>query len=73
MNESTRRRIERLAQNPYIQGFGSIADIYGPQTKKAPGTLANDIEALRSDWKTIGNDLRAAMNTYLKNASSYGK
>ena len=73
MKESTRRRIERLTQNPYIQGFGSIADIYGPQTKKASGTLANDVEALRRDWKTIGNDMRTAMTTYLKNASSYGK
>ena len=72
MKDSIKKRILKLAQNPYVQGLGSIAEIFGPSTVKRPGTLADDTEALRGDWIKIGNDLKIAFDMYRKEVS-YGK
>ncbi len=72
MKESFKKRILKITQNPYVQGIGSIADIFGPSVAKRPKTLADDVMALRSDWLAVGNDLRMALDTYRKEVS-YGK
>lgn len=72
MNESIKKRILKLAQNPYVQGWGSIADIFGPSTVKRPGALTDDVKALRGDWTKVGNDMKIALDMYRKEAF-YGK
>lgn len=72
MKESIKKRIIKLAQSPYVQGMGSIADIFGPSTAKCPGTFVDDVEALRRDWIAVGNDMRVAIDLYKKEVS-YGK
>ena len=72
MKESIKKRIQKLAQNPYIQGMGSITEIFGPSMIRRPGTLADDVEALRSDWVKVGNDMKIAFDLYRKEVS-YGK
>ena len=72
MKESIKKRILKLAQNPYVQGWGSIAEIFGPSTVKRPATLADDVEALRGDWIKVGNDMKMALDMYRKEVS-YGK
>lgn len=72
MKKSIKERIYKLAQNPYVQGLGSIAEIFGPSSVKRPGTLADDVEALRCDWIKVGNDMKVALDMYRKEVS-YGK
>lgn len=72
MKESIKKQILKLAQNPYIQGMGSITEIFGPSTARRPGTLADDMKALRGDWIKVGNDMRIALDLYRKE-NSYGK
>lgn len=72
MNESIKKRILKLARNPYVQGWGSIAEIFGPSIVRRSGTLADDIEALRGDWVKVGNDMKIALDMYRKEAF-YGK
>lgn len=72
MKDSIKVRLIKLAQNPYVQGVGSIADIFGPSTVKRSETLADDVQALRDDWMKVGNDMRVALDLYRKEVS-YGK
>lgn len=72
MKESIKKRILKLAQNPYVQGWGSIAEIFGPSTISRPGTLADDVKALRGDWIKVGNDMKMALDRYRKEVP-YGK
>ncbi len=72
MKDSIKVRLIKLAQNPYVQGVGSIADIFGTSTVKRPKTLADDVQALRDDWMKVGNDMRVALDLYRKEVS-YGK
>ena len=72
MNKSIKNRILKLARNPYVQGWGSIAEIFGPSTVRRSGSLADDIEALRGDWTKVGNDMKVALDMYRKEAF-YGK
>lgn len=72
MKESIKKRILKLAQNPYIKGMGSITEIFGPSIIKQPGTLADDMETLHDDWVKVGNDMRVALDLYRKEIS-YGK
>lgn len=62
MKESLKEKILRLANNPYVQGMGSIADVFGPTVSYEPKTLRDDMQALREDWLTIGNDMRVAFD-----------
>lgn len=72
MKESIKKRILKLTQNPYMQGMGSITEIFGSSTTRRPGTLVDDMEALRGDWVKVGNDMRMALDLYRKEVS-YGK
>ncbi len=72
MKDSIKIRLLKLAQNPYVQGMCSVADIFGPSTVKRSGTLADDVQALRDDWMKVGKDMRVALDVYRKEAS-YGQ
>ncbi len=54
-----------FARPKMLSGFGSVLDLYG--TMDIPNTSRTaqeaDMMALRSDWITVANDIRAAMTT----------
>lgn len=62
MKKSLKDKILKLAHNPYLQGMGSIADVFGPTVSYEPKTLRDDMQDLREDWLTIGNDMRIAFD-----------
>lgn len=70
MNKSIKDRMLKLVNNPFVQGMGSIADIFGPTISCKQTSLQDDMRALRGDWETIGNDMRIAFDLYRKEVSS---
>lgn len=61
-----KKSIIKLLNSPFLQGMGSIFNIFGDNTPVKVGGFADDIEALRGDWQKIGNDMRKAMAKYGK-------
>ena len=58
---------ELLFSRPsFIGGFASVLDI-GTTLRaynESPSPHAADVRAIRSDWRSVGNDLRTAMNEH---------
>lgn len=48
----------------FLYGFGSLGNISGSYTSIRRRTRMSDLDALRSDWQKVGDDIRTAMNRY---------
>jgi hypothetical protein len=51
----------------FLKGFASAFDITGQTLLDFPDFstgFQRDAQALRSDWQRVGNDLRAAMDSF---------
>lgn len=58
--------LRRTAPQVILRGFGSVFDVFGMtfNRKKYAPTLRSDIEALRNDWRIIGQDFHQAIRTF---------
>lgn len=55
-----------MRYNGYLEGFGSIFELF-PGNEPAPEikiSNQSDAEALKSDWKAVGDDMRAALSKF---------
>ncbi len=52
--------------NSFLRGFGSVLDISGIsyKTNIQKYTSKTDAEAIASDWRAVGDDMRKAMGNY---------
>jgi hypothetical protein len=50
----------------FLEGLARVVDIGGTMVvyNESPTTEEADRRALTSDWQTVGDDLRTAMNLY---------
>lgn len=62
MKKKIREYLLRLGNNPYVQGIGSIADIFGPKILRQEKSFSDDLKALRNDWLTLEKDIPAWFN-----------
>ena len=60
--------IMNLQGNHIFRGIASLGNILGTPTVRKRHNITNDIVALRSDWETIGKDMRTALTQYCKEA-----
>ncbi len=52
--------------NFFLLGVGSVLNIFGVNTNINKIEKKTDSEAIYSDWKAIGSDIRIAMNKFEK-------
>ena len=53
----------------FLRGMARSFDMFGvmrDQHHFSKNPIESDMEALRSDWDTVGNDIREAMHNYGK-------
>lgn len=64
--ESRYLRKSRITQrNSFVHGIALSFNIFGSSSKiLSKITQVSDIEALRDDWNTVGNDIREAISQF---------
>ncbi len=59
---------DRYSRPSFLTGVARLFDFWGLFDADKPRAFANDAEALASDWRMVGEDLRVAMNEFRKSS-----
>lgn len=57
--------IAKMQNNHIFRGIASFGNLFGAPIRSKYRDM-NDMEVLRKDWETIGNDMRRAFEIYRK-------
>lgn len=59
MAKTQEKTARRLFASAFLEGM-SGGGLYGVRAYRAPARAASDLDAMRSDWLRIGEDIRGA-------------
>ena len=59
-----KREIKKRLRGSFWRGVGSLASFGQGVEMPSLGDWRDDVEAMRSDWQAVGDDLRAAISQF---------